>query len=456
MDQRSHQEHLPNLADSIYSPSMDSPQGMQKRLPTALSLISRNRVQFLFLSLVIVIGAGFFAINNRPTTIRMAVLGRLGAQPLMTRYADFRFLLAGIETSRTEVDIWTTCKPCGTAVGIPPNDRPFNYPAAVIGLGRIFPATTTPDDANWMGPLIDSAFLLCAALLLLSPHRLQTFFSLALLVSPPVLLGLERANYDLLIFCLVFINLSLIDRWSNSWAYATAFGLGLLKIYPVVTILGLLRKTKESLRWFVAVIAAELVFIAFSLKNIHALARNSARGWNSQYGYPVEFLAVGAAGARFRRFPAHIASDLALPFLFVFCVVTVLIAWRNREFLLSFLFKSGHKERAAFLAGATIFSVSFALGTNYNYRLIFLMFTVPHLFAALWNSKDQTQRVSRYLLGVVLAVFWLTWFGSNPITVTLESGLTWLLFGFLSATSMVALYSALSSPRDNPSIVAQA
>ena len=455
MDQQSNQEHLPNRADFVCSPSMDSPQDVQKSPPTAFSFLSRNRVQFLFLLLVIAIGAGFFGVNDQPTAIRVAVLSRLGAQPLINRYSDFRFLLAGIETSRTGVDIWTTCVPCGTAVGIPPSDRPFNYPPTVIWLGRIFSANATPNDANWMGPLIDSVFLLCAALLLLSPHPLQAFYSLALLVSPPVLLGLERGNYDLIIFCLVFINLSLIDRWSNGCAYATAFGLGVLKIYPVVTVLGLLRKTKESLRWFAAIVAAELVFVALSLRNIHALARNSAKGWRSEYGYRVEFLAVGAAGARFRRFPAQIISDLALPFLFLFCVVTIVIAWRNREFLLSFLLKSGHKERAAFLAGAATYSASFALGSNYNYRLIFLLFTVPHLFTMLRNSRDQRQRVSRYLLGVIVAVFWLTWFGGNPLMVTLESGLTWLLFGFLSATSMVALYSALFSHRDSPSMIAQ-
>jgi hypothetical protein len=364
--------------------------------------------------------------------------------------------LAGIETSRAGVDIWTTCIPCGTAVGMPPADRPFNYPPAVVWLGRIFPATITPNDANWMGPLIDCAFLLCAALLLISAHRSQTVFSLALLVSPPVLLGLERANFDLAIFCLLFINLWLIDRWSNGLAYVGAFSLGLLKIFPVVTIIALLRKTKESLWWFAAVAAAELIFVALSMKNLHALASNSGKGWATSYGYRVEFLAVGAASARFTRFPAHIATDLALPFLIVFCAATILVAWRKREFLVSFLFKSSHKERTAFLAGAAIFSVTFIIGSNYNYRLIFLLLIVPHLFATLRDSEERVQRVSRYLLGIVLAVFWLTWFGSNPLTATIESGITWLLFGFLSATSMAALYWALSSHRDYPSVVAQA
>jgi hypothetical protein len=434
---------------------MESEHDVKKGLPTALSLISRNRVRFIYLLLVVAIGAGFFAINSQPTPIRVAVLDHFGAQPSKTRYSDFRFVLAGIETSRTGVDIWTTCVPCGTAAGIPPADRPFNYPAAVVWLGRMFPAKLTPNDANWMGPLIDSAFLLCAALLLISPQRLQALFSLALLASPPVLLGLERANYDLVIFCLVFINLSLIDRWSNGLAYAGAFGLGLLKIFPVVTILALLRKTKESRRWFAAVIAAELVFVALSLKNLEALARNSGRGWVASYGYRVEFLAVDKASERFKRIPANVAPHLALPFLCLFCVATVLIAWYKREFLLSFLFKSGDKERVAFLAGAAIFCMTFAIGSNYYYRLIFLLFTVPHLFATLGDREDWTQRLSRYVLGVVFAVFWLAWFLHNPITATIESGLTWLLFGFLSATSMAALYSVLSSQREAHSDVAQ-
>jgi len=307
-----------------------------------------------------------------------------------------------------------------------------------------------------MGPLIDSSFLLCAALLLNSSHRSHALVSLALLLSPPVLLGLERANYDLVIFCLVFINLSLVDRWSNGCAYAGAFGLGMLKIFPVVTIIALLRKTKESLRWFAAVIAAELVFVALSLQNIRAVARNSAGGWAGAYGYRVEFLAIDAASKRFKRIPAHIAPHLALPFLFVFFAATVVIAWHKREFLLSFLLKSSHKERTAFLAGAAIFATSFIIGSNYNYRLVFLLFTLPHLFIKLRDSDVQVRRASRYLIGVVFAVFWLTRFWTNPVVATVESGLTWLLFGFLSAISMVAGYSAVFSQRDTPSVVVQA
>jgi hypothetical protein len=452
MNQRSNQENLLKRSDPIPSPSMESQHDPQKRLRTVLS---GTRVKFIFLWLVAAIGAGFLTVNSQPTAIRMAVLNHLRAQPIPTRYIDLRFLLAGIETSRTGVDIWTTCIPCATAVGIPPADRPFNYPAAVIWLGRIFPARLTPDDANWMGPLIDCAFLLCAALLLVSSHPSQVLFSLALLVSPPILLGLERANYDLLIFSLVFVNLTLIDRWSNGLAYAGAFGLGMLKIFPVATIIALLRKTRKSLCWFAAVIAAELVFVVLSLKNFRALARNSGRGWQASYGYRVEFIALDKAITKYKGFPAHIAANLALPFLFAFCLATILIAWHNRDFLLSFLFKSGHKERAAFLAGAAIFSFSFVIGSNWNYRLIFLLFTVPHFFATLRDGEDRMQRVSRYLLGIVFAVFWLTWFGGNPLTATIESGLTWLLFGFFSATSMAALCSALLLQRNHSSVVAQ-
>jgi hypothetical protein len=426
------------------SGTADSRQNM-RRLRVMFLLISRTRVQLVFLLLIVVVGASFFVVNSQVNSRRMAVLGLFGARPMVKPYTDLRILLAGIETSRSGIDVWDSCKPCGTAVGLS-KDIPFNYPAAVIWLGRFLPASITPDDADVIGSCIDAAFLLAAAFLLLSPRPSQAIFSFALLISPVVLMGLDRANYDLLIFCCVLVNVWLVNRWSNGAAYVTAFGLGLLKIFPVASIAALLRRTKGSLLWFAAIVAAEIAFIASSLKTIHALVRNTPQSAFGAYGYLVGFLYL-----RDELLPvaaARLAPRFAFPFLCVFCVVTFFLAFRYRKYLLHFVCGSGTFERTAFLSGAAIFSATFLIGSNYNYRLIFLLFLVPHLFAMLGHSDDIARRVARYVLVIMLGVFWAPGH-FFPLTAPVETALTWMLFAFLSSTTIAALCLVLSTGSDN-------
>jgi hypothetical protein len=354
------------------------------------------------------------------------------------RYSDFRIVLAGVEYSRTGADVWTSCPPCGAAAGFT-YDLPFNYPRSVVLLGRLTPKHWTTDDAEWMGPLIDVAFLLTAAALLLSPNFWQIVCSLIILVSPPILEGLERGNYDLVIFCLVSLNLRFINTWSNGSGYVMAYVFGLLKIYPIVTVIGLIQRTKASLLWFWATVAAEIAFIGLSLTELRVIARNTPQTAYGSYGYPTAFL--------FLRYHfnhsvlALRAPSAGFPFLCLFCVVLIFFSWRSREQLFALLFTGRSIERSFFLAGAAVYSASFVMGANFNYRLIFLLFTLPHLFAMLREGNAGQRRMVRLILWMMLAAFWLPWWYANPLTVALDSGLTWLLFSFFAASCLAALYS---------------
>ncbi len=51
------------------------------------------------------------------------------------------------------------------------------------------------------------------------------------------------------------------------------------------------------------------------------------------------------------------------------------------------------------------------------------------------------RRMVCLILSMMLAAFWLPWWYANPLTVALDSGLTWLLFSFFAASCLAALYS---------------
>jgi hypothetical protein len=121
--------------------------------------------------------------------------------------------------------------------------------------------------------------------------------------------------------------------------------------------------------------------------------------------------------------------------------VLIFFSWRYREQLFALLFTGTSIERSFFLSGAAVYSASFIIGANFNYRLIFLLFTLPHLFAMLREGDAGQRRMVRLILSMMLAAFWLPWWYANPLTVALDSGLTWLLFSFFVASCLAALYS---------------
>ena len=110
-----------------------------------------------------------------------------------------------------------------------------------------------------------------------------------------------------------------------------------------------------------------------------------------------------------------------------------------------------------FLAGAGIYVGSFALTYNFNYRLVFLVLTLPLLLR--W-SKQRTPLVPWPRLGLTLLVVAL-WFGASLSFYPFGLGAEWerlvrdfpydelinlSLFAYLFAALLVTLLARRSAP----------
>ena len=65
-----------------------------------------------------------------------------------------------------------------------------------------------------------------------------------------------------------------------------------------------------------------------------------------------------------------------------------------------------------FIAGSTIFCGTFLLGSNFDYRLIFLLFTIPYLLDLRKSKKKFLNIKNRYVIDLILLYFWI-----SPITI---------------------------------------
>jgi hypothetical protein len=107
-------------------------------------------------------------------------------------------------------------------------------------------------------------------------------------------------------------------------------------------------------------------------------------------------------------------------------------------------------DRLGFLFGSAIYVGTFAVGNNFDYRLVFLLLTLPQLWT--WTrSAEEAGRVRAMALLALLVVAVAMWVGawSQPLRLADEL-VSWALALPLAALAI----AALPSPADIRQLVA--
>lgn len=289
-----------------------------------------------------------------------------------------------------------------------PVGRLFNYPRIWYALLRM-PMTRALDVP--IGICIVVIFLLAV---MIYPRRAtwltESLLFLAL-ISPAVMLGYDRANVDLLVFALMVAGLLLVDRHALG-ALAALLVAILFKIFPVLGAAFLLdSQRKGGLKLVAAAVAFTALYFAFTLRDMVRIFQITQKGFQEAYGVAVlpGFLQRLAQDPDLRRGPAlfrALVTDtnavlLRAPYLPYVVAIFFL-------FLLGYLGLRGRlpvpdadpRNLRAFWMGAGVYIGTFLLGNNFDYRLIFLLLTLPQL--ADWASRRQPPRRWLSILALVL------------------------------------------------------
>jgi hypothetical protein len=308
--------------------------------------------------------------------------------------------------------------------------RQLNYPSVWVKIGE---AVNLPDESRFM--------LVCSIIVLsfigLCAFQLYRFPSLGLLfatLSTAPLLGIERGNTDLIIFCLVFLfSILLPRRWSPiCLLIATA-----LKVYPVFALSGLFIR-RQFLLFFCSLIPAAAIFVWLQ-PELSIIRSATPVSQFFSYGFPSLFKFFETNHIRPLAFAGLVAAV---------CTATLgLILWLRkwqRDRL--------HADLAfnLFLSGASIYVGTFIFSSNYDYRLMFLLLCVPSLQT---NSVPfgrvlvvlvilaMNQTVLRPVLGQV--GFDLVWVGKLGLFIAFSAYLTVLTianFELLKISSQNSMY----------------
>jgi hypothetical protein len=279
----------------------------------------------------------------------------------------------------------------------------------------------------------------CTALLLLC------------IFSPAVLLGIERGNTDLLMFFLLsaaVFSLSTAHGLGRSIALGAMLAAFVLKLYPIFGFAVLLRERRSvcaMLGLLVLVLAGAYAALTFS--DLKLILSGTPTGAVWSYGMDVLWLNL----EDYSPVLGHMARNLA----HVVALLALALAAQGLRGLRR-VPAAGQRSLDGFRVGAAVYVGTFLLGSNWDYRLMFLLLTVPQLLSWARAGLGRLSAVAAaVLLGIVVALWQLVIgaglqsFRSGPLTGLLLDELAhWVLFlglTYLLAWSSPVWLKALAS-----------
>jgi len=319
---------------------------------------------------------------------------------LMPPFIDLRVLSGGAESYRAGFN------PIYNNPG-DPLGRHFNLPFAWY---FFFYTGIKQNDTIWIGILLAFGYLFCSWVF---PRRINipsTFLIAIVLFSPASMLAVERGNVDLFVFILCALALLFLENYM--WLSAVLLMIASsLKLFPIFGLAVFLRENRSRF-WVISlsIIATFLVYAILTYSNTSASFAYTEEGAELSYGVNVIPLYMEQLFSSRQLFSLltfiFALSGLGLS-LFAFYLGSKLNLLPTKE----------SRHISAFRLGAMIYTGTFVIGNNWDYRLIFLIFTIPQL--AEWATTSPARKPAQWtLVSLVIACWYLInirIFGSVPI-----------------------------------------
>lgn len=261
-----------------------------------------------------------------------------------------------------------------------------------------------------------------------------TYMVLSIVIlSPPVMLGIERSNIELVLFFILSLALAL-----NNYSVISSLSLfvfaSILKLYPLFGFVYLLREKKRKF-WilFLSASGIFIIYALFSLTDFMHVFKTTPKIASSSFGINVWWM--GLRHPRFFGLPISDSTALYLKIISYAAAVLILaaaliISMRRKDSVLS----KGGKYIDAFRTGAGIYMGCFMMMNTIDYRLIFLVFVVPQIVEWLRVREKDISLVCVITLGMMIFSLWsmfiMRFLGRN-VTFVMEELCNWIMLACL-------------------------
>ena len=313
-----------------------------------------------------------------------------------------------------------------------PNGQRFNYPRI---WHLLFLTGMDQSHTNFVGSIFVFTFFIGLGLFWFSKkfdNLTYIILSIATL-SSAVMLGIERANIELVLFSIV--SLALVINYSSSTkAWFLFIFASILKLYPIFGLFYLLKENKKKF-WslFLLGLGTFIAYMLFTFADIIKVCATTPKTVGSSFGMNVWWM-----GIKHKRFFNIQLSDQVI---LLFKTLSYIMVFLISAGTLFFSLKNKDKDRFrqgeyldSFRVGASIYIGSFIVINNIDYRLIFLIFTIPQLVSWLRSRDGRFSKIPLLTLSAILFSLWSTFMmrflGRNP-TFILEEFSNWIVLAGL-------------------------
>ncbi len=339
-------------------------------------------------------------------------------------FADLMAILAAGQAHVAGLDVYQSNP-------FDPLGRPHVYGPLWLLCGKL---GLTVSDAWWMGLLLAMIFL-AVALRMLNPRSLGAAIVVVMaLLSPPILLGLERGNNDLMIFLLLAwagTAVTSVLRWRQGEGVALIVLAAALKFYPLVALASLWARGGNVRRFVGKMGGAVLVFGGLWWLQREGFSRGLAAAPRPETIFSYSFSLLFTAWEPLAAHRALLGGGLL-----VGAIPVILLLWRRWGALWHSLPLWGVTTAWAVAGGAT-WLFCYLANTNYQYRAVLLLLVLPWWLALGSANVDRaTAALGRRLCALLVAALWIAapkyWWAEffQETEFTATPGTPWVVFIF--------------------------
>jgi hypothetical protein len=296
-------------------------------------------------------------------------------------------------------------------------------------------------DSIWLSVVITVVALVVITTLSKQRSTGDGVLIMVAILSPSILMGIERGNIDLLVLALVGAAALIFEEQRLNRILCTTFLVGIaivLKLYPIFCVALAARFSRRTFIFAAALVVLCLLYFAAISDYIAIIRRNTPITGILSYGYLASFLGLDHLRSEAELAPFGLANTwlpiIVAALTLTLAAITAIFFYACKK---SFCIVRDNAVGTAFLFGAGIYCGTFMLGTNFIYRLMFLLLCLPQLQD--WaNARSaevaETTTVARVLLALIILALWLSGSSNGHTTFSfMPQFLHWaIFFGFTS------------------------
>lgn len=218
------------------------------------------------------------------------------------------------------------------------------------------------------------------------------------LISPPVWLLMERANFDALIYLMIFSAAVLIGKGYEAMPIILIFVTATFKFYTLPLLLICVMICKKLSNKALGILTLVLGTI-FAVLDLNLMSVKLIQAGNNHFGMKIIGNYLGKIGLGLNIFNAYLLGAL----LFTFCALLIyyLLSQYETTVLDNNLIPSKVKSLYLFMSSTHL--ICFIVGLSVDYRLIFFLVSAPILISLL------TSRMRYFLTGFFLISAWFSY-----------------------------------------------